>query len=625
MHEGNSAAPVEEAMHPRQSLSGLLAFFAVFMPARAEAPAGPLALMPSHVHAVLHINRPRALVESFAKNQTIRKPLDALPELADYRLHRLEQLLTYFEKRLGSDRFDLLDQVAGGGIAAGIRFGPEPPAAVLVIRGRDEAAVHRFFQLAIELIEGELARQEVNDRPRRGQYRNLETVALRPGLFLAQAGAVLLASNVEAELHEALDLYLDGPKKSLAAKPAFADARAMIGPQSLAWGWLDLETVKKASGASDVFAARRNNAQLTVLFGGLLDVARRSPFVCAGLNATDDGIALTLQMPRGRQGMPPELAVHVPPPGQEAAPSLLEPRNVIFSSSFYLDIAAFFAERTKLFNARQVKAMEEFDKKSAGVLVGTPFSKLAAMAGPHQRVVVVSQNASVYKTAPALRLPAFAVVNRMREPEKFGKRMEVILRSAGLFAGFFARLKLAEEQHGTTHIIGYRFSEERKTDDKPNDILFNFSPCFARVGDNFVACSTVELCRELIDMLAQEGKVVARTDPVVQFQIYARGAASFLESAKDRIRTGLVLDYALPPDRATQTAETFLQSVGQLGNLRMESHYGPKDFHLNITSIPQRPKFGQKRCLDPSPRKGAAAFTRLRGPDTFFGQSPKRS
>jgi len=570
-------------MHPRQSLPGLFAFFAAFIPVRAEAPAGPLALMPSHVHAAVSINRPRALVETFAKNEAFRRPLEAVPEFTDYRLHRLQQLLTYFEQRMGSDRFHLLDQVAGRGIALGIRFGPEPPAAVLAMRGRDEAAVHRFFQLAIELIEAELARQEVNDGPRRGQYRKLGTVALGSSLFAAQAGAVILASNVETELHDALDLYLDGPKKSLAAQPALAQARAVVGSEALAWGWLDLDTVKKLPGASDVFAARRNNAQLTVVCGGLLDVARRSPFVCVGLYAQDGGFAVSLRMPRGRDGMPPELAAHVPPPGQDAAPSLLEPRNVIFSTAFYFDIAKFFEERKKLFTAGQVRAIEEFDEKSAGVLVGTPFSKLAGMAGPCQRVVVVHQDSSVYKTTPTVRLPAFAVVNRMRQPEKFGKRMEVILRSAGLFAGFFAPMKLAEEQHGTTHIIGYRFSEERKTDEKPNDILFNFSPCFARVGDHFVASSTVELCRELVDLLAQEKKVVPSTGPVVRSQFYAAGVASVLRAVNDRIRTRLVLDYALSPDQAARDAETFLQSVRQLGSLRMESHYGPNDFHLDVT------------------------------------------
>ena len=56
--------------------------------------------------------------------------------------------------------------------------------------------------------------------------------------------------------------------------------------------------------------------------------------------------------------------------------------------------------------------------------------------------------------------------------------------------------------------------------DDVNDLRFNFSPCFCRVGNQYVVSSTLELCRELIDMLVKEQKDgVARHGGKREFQV----------------------------------------------------------------------------------------------------------
>src|SRR5207247_1373713 len=71
---------------------------------------------------------------------------------------------------------------------------------------------------------------------------------------------------------------------------------------------------------------------------------------------------------------------------------------------------------------------------------------------------------------------------------------------------FPVKLKLVEEKHAGCVIVGYRFLEDAPLKQDVNDIRFNFSPCFARAGNQFVFCSTLELCRELVDILQKESK-----------------------------------------------------------------------------------------------------------------------
>src|SRR5262249_39844089 len=142
-------------------------------------------------------------------------------------------------------------------------------------------------------------------------------------------------------------------------------------------------------------------------------------------------------------------------------------------------------------------------------------------------------------------LPAFAVVNSMRD-KQFAKSMEGILRGAALLAGTQAKLKLYDEMCDDVKIVGWRFPEDGTFPNDPNNLRFNFTPCFASVGDQFIICSNVEFCRELIGMLKKEQSAKpAATAAVLRIRAYAGGGAEVLKSFQDQLVAQLVLDQAI--------------------------------------------------------------------------------
>ena len=56
-----------------------------------------------------------------------------------------------------------------------------------------------------------------------------------------------------------------------------------------------------------------------------------------------------------------------------------------------------------------------------------------------------------------------------------------------------------EEEHGHSKISGYRFIENDGNKSLDDGVLFNFTPCRARVGNQYIISSTVELGRLLVD------------------------------------------------------------------------------------------------------------------------------
>src|SRR5216684_162740 len=257
-------------------LAGCLASMILVTAVRAEPPPDPLRLMPEQADFILKIEEPRKLHDWITQHPLVKQlqAIDAVREAIDStNARRFYQLLAYFENQLGAGRAELLDRLAGGGAVLGVKFGPDPAPSLLVIQGKDEQMMRRFFQLGSNVLEQELARQDAKIFLQRDRYRNLEVVHIGKDFYAAVAGSALLISNIEKGMHLALDLHLDGSKKSLAAVSSVAEAHKLVGPDALAWLWLNLDTVHKYPQAKEVFAQPRNDPQLTVLFGGILDVA----------------------------------------------------------------------------------------------------------------------------------------------------------------------------------------------------------------------------------------------------------------------------------------------------------------------------------------------------------------
>src|SRR5688572_26031745 len=162
-------------MRPLLSLTAALALCS---PAAAK---DPKRFLSESTAVVIQVEKPRALVEAFL-NHDLAKEGRNLQVVRDFldsaNARRFFQLVAHFEKELGSAWPELMDRLAGGGMAAGLTYGGQNAPALLVVQGTDEPTVTKFFDLSLALFEEELARQGATEKPPRKTYAGVEAVQL---------------------------------------------------------------------------------------------------------------------------------------------------------------------------------------------------------------------------------------------------------------------------------------------------------------------------------------------------------------------------------------------------------------------------------------------------------------
>lgn len=550
------------------------------IPARAETP-DPLRLMPKQADLIVKIDSPQRLMQAVTTFGPLHQLLkfDAVRDgLDSTNSRRFFHFVEYVEKSLGAKWPELIDKLAGGGIAWGLKF-ENPPPTLLIVQGKDEALMKRVVGLLLEVVEQEQTRQDVRDRVQKVNYRGLDAYQVGDKLFGAVAGSALLLSDRKEALQAAIDLYINGSQESLARDEGPTAARKLLPGDALAWVWINMARVHEMPEAKEAYKYPRGDPGQVVLFGGLTDVSGKAPLVAIGAYRTEDGFATTVKMAAGRDATPPDLALHLPPAGQPGSLPLIEPNNVLFSTSFYLDIGKLWTERAKLLTEQPRKGIEDAEKNLGRFLAGKKLSEILTQVGPYHRLVAVAPGKNAYKRQPDQSIPAFAFLSNMRDPG-YGNAMEGILRAVALFAGAQARLKLTEETINGVKLVGYRFPDDGTLANDVGNFRFNFSPCFAKVGGQFVVASTIELGRDLIPLL-QNAEV---SDPkngsaaTSRTRLYSEGGVALLKAFEDQLVTQTILNRAVSSEQAKKEVAEFVKWLGGLGVFQIEVEYKDHEF-----------------------------------------------
>jgi hypothetical protein len=558
---------------------GSFALSALPAPARA---ADPLDYMPHAAQVVVAADNPRRLAEALTGLDAFR----AWQQLPQYRAlygsaaaKRAFLLLTLFEKELGAQWPELLDQLAGNGVAFGQQFADDPAPAILVLQGKDAGQVKKATGLAFKTIEDEFARQGAKDVLKRFEIAGCAAVKVGD-FYAACSGATTLVSTNEDMLKAALRRDTTDAAKSPVHK-ARRDAFALLPKDPLAWLWLDFASVKKSKASKDSFDATRKDFLQTLVVGGTIDCLKRADFVAAGLYREPTGFRLSLRLPAGRGAFPPEYQLHVPPKGEPGSLPVLEPPGTIYTHSLHLDVAHLWANRKTLLNDESRGGLEKFDKDVSKFLPGgATFGDLLAMWGPYHRVVVANHDAMPYRKQPDQQFPAFGYVATGRD-HRFARSVEPALRTAALLASLAYDLKLSEVAHEGVTIVCYRFPENKERADDPQGVRFNFEPCFAAVGDELVAATTLELCKKLVTEL--KAPAAGKKAPaVIRGTLSAHGLADALAALPDPAIADAILTRGIGLEQARKDVAALAAWVRSLGTARLALDIAETEYRLDL-------------------------------------------
>jgi hypothetical protein len=258
---------------------------------------------------------------------------------------------------------------------------------------------------------------------------------------------------------------------------------------------------------------------------------------------------------------------------------LLEPPGVVYSQSFYLDLARLWTDRKTVINPEVLVQIEKAEKDVSRILPGTTLGTLLQQTGPYHRFVFAHTGEKLYATASGRPIPVPAYVATIKDP-KFGQSLDPVLRAAALLVGNQAGgLRQKDVEIDGVKVNTYTFVEKPLEAD-PDGVRFNFAPCYATVGDSFVVAGSPGLMKVLI---AELKKPAGGGHPAVwRNKTYAAGGADFLAAHPEPIITDTILGQGIDLAGAKKQVAELTHWLGTLGTVGVTIDHGANAFTVVV-------------------------------------------
>jgi hypothetical protein len=506
--------------------------------ASLEAATPAIQWIPQNAVISLELSDTRALLDLLASERAI----EFITSLPTYRKQASNPefmeflgVVRYLEVTLGTDWRTGLAKLTGGGIMFAVC--PEE-TVILIVEAEDEQMLNQLHETFLNIAKDEAQKESRPNRVASKQYQDVTAWTFNGEEAHAIIGKRLVLSNRPEGLKAVLDRRAGAGGASLASKPTYRTAKSQIGSGAVATVFADLKLLMQIPDVAQLLEQQSKNPLAALAFAGIVESVRDSNWLALGLDIRDETLILRPMVDGTTIAQTSPAAFALPKePGDGALQNLPVPRRIA-AMTLYRDLHQFYAAKDELFPER-TSGLIFFENMMGIFFSGRDLtSEVLAETRPSLRFVVAEQQFDPAIGTPQIKLPAFAVILRLHNPEQAKEVAEEAWQKALGLINFtrgqnaLPGLIIDRLVHNQTKFSMAYFSTAQIEDKMKLDTRFNIRPALAMPGDYLILSSTEGLARDLIDALDREKertvKPLAQTHSLLEIE--GRRLASILQA-----------------------------------------------------------------------------------------------
>ena len=256
-------------------------------------------------------------------------------------------------------------------------------------------------------------------------------------------------------------------------------------------------------------------------------------------------------------------------PGEPVtAPPLLDLPDTLLAISAYRDVSTMWLRGADLMTTKAVDQLAQADSGLSNLFSGKDFGEdILGALEPGYRLIAVRQDFADRTPQPALKLPAFALVSRLRDRETMQPELRRIFQSLIGFLNIVGasnaqpQLDLDMDKGDGYQLVTSEYApavEDR--DSREARINFNFSPSIAFAGDRFILASTKELAAQLVH-IGESTDASSVNDQLWTANSHASANVAVLRQVLSDNRAQLIAQNMLTKGHDEEAAESEVDTI----------------------------------------------------------------
>lgn len=493
------------------------------------------------------------------------------------------------EQQLGMDLWTLAKTAIGGKVSVALypHEGRKQPDAVIAVQVNDSKNLDRIRERVAPLLT--LIEQQISQTTGPG---NVTVRSIDGKVFIAERDDWLVAASTSDLMNRTLSLragVADG-SKSLADDAPFTAMTKQLGEKHLVRSYVNLELVAQAMGGR-LGPEKLDNPGVSLLIGGLYELANHSPFVGSTLDLDDQHLVIRHEVAGKPESLGEKYAPLFAETGKPDAGFLPPVPGLIGGWILHRDFAGWYKRREELLDAKVLPEFDKFEAGLANLLPGKDYATdILPAFGRNLTFLAAPQDYAHLNGKPGLQLPGFALVWDLAKPDDAEQNLNLLFQTVAMISNLEAGKQgrqpwvLSSESYKDVQIQFGKYAQKPKGDRLP--IVFNFMPAAARVGDKFVMASSVDLCKHLVDYYLNPilvKKAPTRNDFL--FELTGESLANLLEVNRGMLEARSVAQEGKTSDQAQSDVNTLLQLVRSVRTLRLTSGAEAEGYRVQLEAV----------------------------------------
>ena len=471
----------------------------------------------------VHVEKPAELISTIESHPVLNyvlemKEVQQLMRSPQFAMAMIGRGL--LESQIDESVIEALKTNTANGIWIGVDT--ETDGVLLAFQSKDEARLKTVAGKVLKLLAA-TASKNGNDPPfKKRDYRDAVAAEFKGGL-IARYKSWFVLTNKNDLAKTFVDNLHDGQDSPLSKQDWFKKAvaqRAAQNSKSDVWAAVDLETIRKSDDKNEIFLGQTDNPGVELIFGGVLDALKNAPHAMGQLSLNEH-LDFSMSVPFDADWAHEAREFFF---GKELggfAPKALQPKNMIANLTSYRDVGLWWLSKEELYAENVIAQLAQADSQLSTIFSGMDFGKDVLGALEPGVQILVTENTFNKEYVPDLKLPAFALVGKIKDSEQLKRKLRIAFQSVIGFANINLgmngqpQLEVETEKIEDGKIVAAEYFYEDGTEE--GLLLFNFSPTVAFQGSHLIIASRRELAVELAELVANgEEKTLDKTNTQVE-------------------------------------------------------------------------------------------------------------
>lgn len=497
--------------------------------------------------------------------------------------------ITLAEVALGERLQDAVGKLTGQGWAVGIDR--DTKGIVLWAHARDVATCEELYKKLVAIAEND-AKSKGNEL-KHVSYRDVDAYEINKAIVARLEDYLVVTS--QGELAKRLvDRWREPPAKAdmLAANTRFQEfasqsLSAKNKSQPLARAWLDLQQLHEAGLANKLFEGPHDNFPAELLIGGAVAILRGAPTLEASLNVEDKQLHLLVEAPITKSAHADRYTYFFGQDIDGQAPPMIQLSGTQANLCLYRDVSQLWQRAGDLFGQKTNDQLAQAETTLTTLFSGRDFANdiLGSIRPELQLVVTEQEFGKDAAPIPQVKLPGFALVTRLRDPQVMQPQMKRIFMS---FIGF-VNVAGAMNQQPQLDLEAFRLESGWEVTatyaveaDRPKDwivpVQYNFSPTLTMTGDYAVIASTKHLARAISEKLLAPAATVVGQDSHLNSLLHVDGELlnKTLTANRQQLISQNMIEKGHSPEEAAAEIDLLLQAIKLVKSLKAAFSVGSK-------------------------------------------------